>query len=279
MSYIKETFNFSKQCPFLFYETNSRQEMIHSHDCLELNYIVDGTGHYLIEDKTYPIEPGDIFVINNMEHHMAIHKSNLKMFVFVFDQNLVWDLADEYDYLKPFFERNKSFSNKINQASDKYVLIKDSILHIKDEYELQSHGWELMTKAWLMVTLALLNRYYNEQNALDTIVQANSYQRIRKVVEYIHENFAEEISLSKLSEVALMTKTYLSAYFSNVMHMRVFDYVELVRVTHAKLLLKTTDLSILEIAFQSGFKSSSYFSRVFKKIMNITPNEYRKNER
>lgn len=279
MSYIRETFNFSKKIPFAFYETDSRQEMIHSHDCLELNYITDGSGYYLIEDKTYSITKGDIFIINNLEHHMAIHENNLKMQVFVFDQNFVWDSSDEYDYLKPFFERGAGFSNKIDQSSVKYHPIKNAIFHIKEEYELQNNGWELMTKAWLMVSLALLYRYYSDQNALDTVVQRNSYQRIRKVVEYIHENFAEELSLAELSEVALMTKTYLSAYFSNVMHMRVFDYIELVRVNHAKVLLQTTDLSILEIAFQSGFKSSSYFSRVFKKIMNITPGEYRKIKR
>lgn len=276
MPYIKETFNFSKEMPFAFYETDSRQEMIHSHDCLELNYIIDGTGYYLIEDKSYPIETGDIFLINNLEHHMAVHENNLKMLVFVFDQSFVWESSGEYDYLKPFFERGSSFSNKLTPESKAYEVIRDAILHIKEESEQQKVGWVLMTKAWLMVSLAMFYRYYSGQNALDAHTQRNSYERIRKVVEYIHENFANELSLGKLSEIALMNKSYLSGLFTKVMHMRVFDYIELVRINHGKMLLKTTDLSILDIALESGFKSSSYFSRIFRKLMGITPNEYRK---
>lgn len=276
MSYIKECFNFSKEMPFAFYETDAHQEMIHSHDCLELNFIIDGTGYYLIEDKSYPIEKGDIFLINNLEHHMAVHENNLKMLVFVFDQSFVWESADEYDYLKPFFERGSNFSNKLNPDSDAYETIKTAILHIKEESEQQNTGWVLMIKAWLMVSLAMFYRYYSGQNALDAHTQRNSYERIRKVVEYIHENFSAELSLKELSQIALMNKSYLSGLFTKVMHMRVFDYIELVRVNHGKMLLKTTDLSVLEIALDSGFKSSSYFSRIFKKLMGITPNEYRK---
>lgn len=276
MSYIKETFNFSKEMPFAFYETDARQEMIHSHDCLELNYIIDGTGYYLIEDKSYPIEKGDIFLINNLEHHMAVNENNLKMLVFVFDQSFVWESADEYDYLKPFFERGSSFSNKINRSSDTYEAIRDAILHIKEESGQQNVGWVLTIKAWLMVSLAMFYRYYSKQHALENRTQRNSYERIRKVVEYIHKNFAEELSLDELAGIAIMNKTYLSSLFTKVMHMRVFDYIELVRVNHGKVLLKTTDLSILEIALESGFKSSSYFSRIFRKLMGITPNEYRK---
>lgn len=279
MSYIKENFHFTKSMPFLFYETKDRQEMIHSHDCLELNYIIDGEGYYLIENKSYEIKPGDIFVINNMEHHMAVHEKSLSMLVFVFDQSFVWEASDEYDYLKPFFQRGHSFSNRITEEAGQYEQIKDAIFHMKEEYVLQETGWELITKSWLMVTLALLYRYYSACDALDKEIRNSSYERIRSVVEYIHENFAEELTLSELADIVHMNKTYLSTCFSNGMHMKVFDYIELVRVNQAKVLLKTTDQSVLDIALQCGFKSSSYFARIFKRTMGVTPMQYRKNKR
>ncbi|MFQ9985893.1 MAG: helix-turn-helix transcriptional regulator, partial [Lachnospiraceae bacterium] len=76
-----------------------------------------------------------------------------------------------------------------------------------------------------------------------------------------------------------MSPSYLSAYFSSVMKMRIFDYIEQVRVNHARLLLRSTELSVLEVALQSGFRSSSYFNRVFKKIMGMTPGQYRQNKK
>ncbi len=280
MAFVKEEIQFAGNIPFAFYETDAKQVMIHCHDSLELNYIAGGCGHYIIEDQTYPITPGDIFLINHREHHMAVHDGNLSMLVYVFDARFVWDMPQESDYLKPFFQRRAGVLNRIAPASKWYPKLKEALFQIREEYEQQGVGWELMLRAWLMVSLAQCYRHYQEQNALDPQDgRQRSYQRIRGVVEYIHAHFTEEIMLSDLSEAAMMSPSYLSAYFSSVMKMRIFDYIEQVRVNHARLLLRSTELSVLEVALQSGFRSSSYFNRVFKKIMGMTPGQYRQNKK
>ena len=81
MPFLKEEFHFDGPISFTMYETDARQIMIHCHDCLELNYILSGNGHYIIENKSYPIAAGDIFLINNFEHHMAVHNGALSVLV------------------------------------------------------------------------------------------------------------------------------------------------------------------------------------------------------
>ena len=128
-----------------------------------------------------------------------------------------------------------------------------------------------------MVALGEFYRYYQRLDALKTDSSvAIAYGRIRSVVEYIHEHFDEPLTLGQLADHTMISKNYLSTVFSNTMKLSLFDYIEQVRVNHARWLLQTTEESVLDIAQKSGFHSSSYFNRVFKKIMGMAPNQYRK---
>ncbi len=279
MAFKKEEILFERNIPFAMFETNARQVMIHSHDCLEINLILHGSGHYIIEDQTYPIHENDIFIINDSEHHMAVHDGGLQMLVFVFAPEFVWKSPEEFEFLTPFFERGHYFSNLVEKDYRLYQEMKSRLLEIREEYEAREEGWEPMVKANLLMFLACLNRYYLGQNALEPRgQQGQGYARIRGVIEYIHKNFDRELSLPELAAQAAMGKSYFSSYFKNTMKMRVFDYIERVRVSHGAMLLKSTSESVLEIALQSGFHSSAYFNRVFKKIMKMTPSAYRKSK-
>lgn len=278
MAFFKEDIYFDGPISFAFYETDARQIMIHCHDCLELNYVLSGTGHYIIENRSYPIEAGDIFLINNSEHHMAVHDGSLSMLVYVFDTSFIWDTPEEYNYVKPFFERSSHFSNKVNQNSAAWPLIRDNLLRLQKEYSEQREGWPLLIKAYLLAALGEFYRYYQSMDALNAASSVSiAYARIRSVVEYIHGHFDKPLTLELLAEQAMISKNYLSALFSDTMKLSLFEYIEQVRVHHARGLLQTTNESILNIALISGFHSSSYFNRVFKKIMNVTPSQYRKN--
>src|SRR5665647_424967 len=70
MDYIREQFHFRDEFHFMLFETVARQALIHCHECLEINFVQRGSGYYIIEQKSYPIQAGDIFIINNAERHM-----------------------------------------------------------------------------------------------------------------------------------------------------------------------------------------------------------------
>lgn len=279
MAFKKEKIVFDRGIPFVMYETNARQVMIHSHDSLEINWIQKGSGHYLIENCTYPIHEQDLFIINNVEHHMAVHDGSLSMLVIVFEPGFVWNSPDEYSFLNPFFQHKKAFSNMVDKAYPQYAEMLDCLRRMQKEYDACEEGWKLMLKSNLLMFLAYLNRYYTNFHALyENSGQEQGYSRLRSTVEYIHTNFDKKLTLQQLAGQAAMGKSYFSSYFSDTMKMTVFDYIEHVRVNHAAVLLKTTSDAVLDIALQSGFQSSSYFNRVFKKIMKMTPGAYRKSK-
>ena len=279
MNFKKEEIIYDRNIPFAMYETNARQVMIHCHDCLEINLILKGGGQYLIEEQSYPISDHDIFIINNLEHHMAVHEGNLSMLVFLFDPAFVFRNPEEYEYLSPFFDRGIRFSNMVDQNSPLYPRMREHLEKLAQEYETMEEGWELAVKANLLMFLACLNRYYYHQNALFTDnAQTRGYSRIRSVIAYIHQNFQQDLTLTALAKQAAMSKSYFSSFFTKIMKMSVSEYIAHVRINHAMLLLQSTSDSVLDIALDSGFHSSAYFNRIFKKFMQMTPNEYRKSK-
>lgn len=99
---------------------------------------------------------------------------------------------------------------------------------------------------------------------------------IQKVIAYIETDVSTDLSLKTFAKYLNINASYLSTLFSKEVGIPLSEYVNNSRIFHAKKLLLGTDLPIKSIAEQCGFSDTHYFSRVFRKIENISPNEYRK---
>ena len=100
---------------------------------------------------------------------------------------------------------------------------------------------------------------------------------INSAISFINENYSEELSLSLIASGCYCNPSYLSYIMKKEYGMTVTDYINMVRINNAKELISISKISLTEIAYKVGFNDLAYFSRVFKKITNITPSEYRKN--
>lgn len=278
MDFLDEQLALDADFPFRCYQVSDRQALLHRHGYLELNYIESGRGFYVVENRTYPIRPGDIFIINNEERHMAVHEERISMQVIVFDSAMVWSGQEEDAFLKPFFHRNNLFSNRVEACHGDAREIAGYIKRIQEEYAGRKEGWKLVIKAALLLILAVLNRHYEGAKALrqDESRFSRSYERIRVVVEYIGTHYQGHLSLKELAGMAAMNSAYLSTYFKEVMNVTIMDYIESVRLGQACIQLKTTSRQITEIALSCGYNNISYFNRSFRQKMGMTPGEYRK---
>ncbi|WP_407267754.1 response regulator [Radiobacillus sp. PE A8.2] len=103
----------------------------------------------------------------------------------------------------------------------------------------------------------------------------NINEEMNKVKEFIEENYKKTLKTSDIADHLYISREYLSRQFKKATKMTVGDYIMEVRLKHAEYLLETTNLKISDIAYQSGFSDESYFSRVFKKYRDLSPNQYR----
>ncbi len=102
--------------------------------------------------------------------------------------------------------------------------------------------------------------------------------RIENTKAYIDNHFTLNISMEILSSVACLSPFHLSRLFSSTVGVSITDYIQKKRIDYAKDLLNTTDLSVLSISSEAGFKTLSNFNKLFKKATGIAPVEFRKKQ-
>lgn len=99
--------------------------------------------------------------------------------------------------------------------------------------------------------------------------------KLRRTLDFINDNLAENVSLKDLSEAAGINQFHLARAFKQATGFAPHQYVICQRIERAKTLLKTTELSIIEICFRAGFNSQSHFTRLFRQSTGATPKAYR----
>lgn len=102
----------------------------------------------------------------------------------------------------------------------------------------------------------------------------NYDEHIYKAINYINNNYQNNIKLKDVAEDISISATYLSRLFKKVMQINFVDYINRVRIRKAKELLETKRFTIQEIADQIGYRNASYFTQVFRDIEGITPKQY-----
>ncbi|MGN0297873.1 MAG: helix-turn-helix transcriptional regulator [Lachnospiraceae bacterium] len=104
----------------------------------------------------------------------------------------------------------------------------------------------------------------------------NNSQLVQFCLDYIDSHYVQELSLASLAEECNVTNSYLSALFKKETGITITDYINQTRIHQSLILLNTTHSSMSMIANQVGYQDANYYSRVFKKILGISPKDYRK---
>lgn len=104
----------------------------------------------------------------------------------------------------------------------------------------------------------------------------NDAERILKAIFYMKEHLEENLSTSAVAEHIGCSRSYFCIIFKRLSGLSFGDYLQQIRIERAKELLRTTSASVTEIAFSSGYNDIYYFNRVFRKAVNCSPVEYRK---
>ena len=130
-------------------------------------------------------------------------------------------------------------------------------------------------------------RINGKLNNLLTLLMESSWHRetrtntpkkmdISLVKSFLDEHYKEKLSLESVASQFFMDKHYLARLFKEQYGVTLVTYLQQVRITHAKRMLRFTDKSIEEIGLECGIGELNYFSRVFKKLEGVSPSEFRK---
>ena len=235
----------------------------HTHNHMELFYIVGGKGQFLIQDRLYPVNVNNLVIINpNVTHtEVSLNAQPLEYIV----------LGIEGVALATGENSNGQFNILDHFES---VEVSGCLRNILREMEQKNTGYEDVCQAYMEILIIRLMR--NTALAVPTEPQSLSCNRqCAAVKRYIDLHFKEALTLEQLAEDAHMNKFYLSHAFKREYGISPINYMIDKRIEESKYLLAETDLSMSQIAQLLGFSSLSYFSQVFRRTQAVSPMEYR----
>ncbi|WP_379359542.1 MULTISPECIES: helix-turn-helix domain-containing protein [unclassified Paenibacillus] len=249
----------------------------HWHEHLEFLFIESGEA--IIECGSVPIEakPGDLIVVNSNELHYGISRSSdLAYHVLIADISLLHSGsvdAAETKFIAPISQNQLLFSNLVR--GDAATV---SCMHaLIGELERRDFGYEVAIKSELYRLLALLLRGH-----VATVLTKDEHAermknvaRFEPVFRYIAENYQAPLTVEQLSGIAGLSRFHFSRLFKELTGRTVTEYVTAVRLDKADHLLRSTGLSVTEVAVESGFNDIYYFSRTFKKHKKVPPSKFR----
>lgn len=275
----------SREFPVQAYEVDFKEGYTqimpcHWHEEYEIIYVSRGASTFRICEKSFDIAEGQILFVNSNELHSSYcnNPSGCCYTALVFNMSLL--NSNNYDliqnrYINPLIFRKYKFLELIpDDNPDKENIIHlavQAIRSLKDKKE----GYELSLKGSLYLILSLLiqNKLIIERAEEASNQKNNKSALIKKILQYISDNYARKIYVDDLAAIADMSKYHFCRFFKKYTGMTPVSYLNFIRVDEASKLLLSGNYSITEVAMLTGFDNLSYFAKTFKHYKGVSPSK------
>lgn len=243
---------------------NDNMAKSHYHDFFELYYLESGARYHIIDGFVYPIEAGQfvIFAPYVMHHSYGAEDVPFRRIVLYFEPGEIQSpqLMDAITEGSGVYTVDRKGQNSIHQLLKSILHEEESLSPFKAEY---MHN---------LVNLLLINI----QRQVPKPVKQVKQTLVGQVIDYIHGNYFEDITLESLSRMFYVSPYYLCREFKRYTNRTIIQYVNVTRIMNARRKIMETDKSITEIANMTGFSNLTHFNRVFRQYVDMTPSQYRK---
>ena len=247
----------------------------HGHLRIEINFVRKGSCFlHLGNNETITFNEGEMMVIySHLEHLFEAGSKGVTLMQLEF-------MPEVFSMFEVPKEASNGDLNLYNIFSDENRLIKISsnirmmraVQRIINELKDKKMHYNYMVVMYYAELLILLHRHMSE-----TYLPLGTNSSLKDAISYIRKNYDQDISITEVAEHCSISERYLRKLFATNFNLSPLDYLNQIRINKSIELLKHTELSIKEVAFITGFKSSQYFSKVFKKQTGMTPREVNRN--
>ncbi|MCF0185716.1 MAG: helix-turn-helix domain-containing protein [Bacteroidaceae bacterium] len=236
----------------------------------DLFYILDGTVRVSDGSNTYFLSKGDVFLYEPGVKYLTSSGGNNAILTVVIDKQFFLNAMEG--------RKGRYVCNSAYDSSRDYEPIRQHLLQIADAHGSDSKNSSLRLNALAYSLLFYLKEYHFEEEEEETIIRnlpSAAAERLDAVRDYIHANYANNITLQNVADSLDISAPYLSSFFKKNMGVNFNSYLNNVRLEQAVNELENTDRSITEITYDVGFPSMNAFHKLFKEKYQTTPLKYR----
>lgn len=254
---------------------------LHAHEFAEIVIITAGRGVHVTGKEMYPLNSGDAFVIGGSRQHDYHSMERLCLVNILFQPDALnlgsFDLLTLPGYhalftLEPAWRRRHQFNSRLRLSPRELSLVMTFVDKLEEELEMRANGFKFMAMASFMQIVGYLSRCY----ARATNSDSRALLRIGAAISHLEANYQAPIDVEHLARIAHMSTRNFTRSFQAAMGNSPIAYVLQIRINRAAALLRRNERNVTEIAFQVGFSDSNYFARQFRKLLSVTPSQYRR---
>lgn len=252
----------------------------HTHEYFQIYYIVKGALIHYVENESSRLSRGDMFIIPPKTVHHIVPESDTVFYSFSFMPDFPGEQTKS-NRLAVNFLRNlqkdakNSIRPRISVSSENILYIENIMEHILNEFNEKPLGYNETIRAYCVILITMLARsyYYSSQGDLSDHFE-NNREFVMHCIDYIENNFTDDLSLEEISKRATMSKGNFCSLFLKLTGYSFNDYLNLCRIRKSTEYIKR-GYKITAVYGLCGYNDFSTFYRNFKKITGVSPSKYK----
>ena len=239
----------------------------HTHENYEIYLFMEGDVNFIIENKTYSLEPYDVIVVKKHElHNISFVKSSPyhRIYLNVWPDFFQKNNCPEYEqfFLNPSPTGDNKIPGKIVRSSGLYDAFK--------KYQKYSENYNLKETPILNAIVTEILYLVNNTKHFATPDYSNT--PLEKIILYLNEHYTEDISLEILENQFFLSRNYLCRLFRTTTGITIFDYIRKKRLALVQDLINQ-GMSISDASNLAGFHDYSSFYRAYYKEFQASPRQ------
>ncbi len=256
--------------------------MMHWHDEVELISIKKGCGLVCVDMVCYRVKSGDLIVVLPGKIHeiTAIPGERMEYENVIISRSVLIQKNDDpvlSGVLEPLFNGDRKLKTPHitpdSECYDRVTMLINELDRVSDKKEI---GYQLLAKACFLGIFYSLLKDSVSVSDREKITNVKSMEKIKQVTAYVEYHYMDQIGIKEMAEYVGYSESHFMKYFKNVTGQSFTVWLNDYRLSIAAKILSTGDESVLNVAFETGFNSLSYFNRAFKNKYGMSPGKYRK---
>lgn len=269
----------------IYHQLSGRQPFrMNRHNYLELVYVCSGEIVWQVHDRLVSQKAGDLFVMGSTTYHRLTENSKpqVKASTLFFMPDVVRTSSasgDDVGYLLPFTVQDSKFPHVLPARTGIPEQVANFMKRIHKELPATSGRARLAVKTYLkMILILLVNHYTTYRGTTDAFDRRQlALKRLSPLFDFLEKNYGQPLEVRDVVGTVGMSKSHFMRFFKQVTGQSFVSYLNHFRLAKAQPLLRTTEKPISEISLEVGFCDQSYFGLVFRKLLHVTPLQYRHN--